>query len=176
MSACMLSCSVMSNSLKPYELIACQVLLFMGFSWQEYWSRLPLPAPEDLPVPGIKPMSPVSPALQDYFWHCSITLPEGSTQTPTQGAGTHLLSPTSLSPPLPGRLFHVHWYSIKRILWEVIPPLTPRTCSFYMLYSTSWLLSHYTLIIHLNVCHHDHTILLILVSILPSTTNIYQTS
>ena len=63
----MLSCSVMSNSLKPYELIACQVLLSMGFSWQEYWSRLPLPAPEDLPVPGIKPMSPVSPALQDYF-------------------------------------------------------------------------------------------------------------
>ena len=176
MSACMLSCSVMYNSLKPYELIACQVLLSMGFSWQEYWSRLPLPAPEDLPIPGIKPMSPVSPALQDYFWHCSITLPEESIQMPTEGAGTHLLSPTSLSLPLPGRLLYVHWYSIKRILWGVIPPLPPRA-SFYMLYSTSsWLLSHYILIIHLNICHHNHTILLILISILPSTTNIYQTS
>ena len=33
----------------------------MGFSRQEYWNRLPFPSPEDLPDPGIKP---VSPALQ----------------------------------------------------------------------------------------------------------------
>ena len=36
----------------------------MGFSRQEYWSRLPFPSPGDLPNSGIKPMSPVSPALQ----------------------------------------------------------------------------------------------------------------
>jgi len=30
----------------------------MGFSRQEYWSRLPFPSPVDLPDPGIKPMSP----------------------------------------------------------------------------------------------------------------------
>ena len=30
----------------------------MGFSKQEYWSGLPLPSPEDLPHPGIKPRSP----------------------------------------------------------------------------------------------------------------------
>ena len=26
---------------------ACQAPLFMGFSWQEYWSGLPFPSPED---------------------------------------------------------------------------------------------------------------------------------
>jgi len=29
-----------------------------GFPRQEYWSRLSLPSPGDLPDPGIKPMSP----------------------------------------------------------------------------------------------------------------------
>ena len=31
---------------------------------QEYWNRLPFPPPGDLPDPGIKPLSPVSPILQ----------------------------------------------------------------------------------------------------------------
>ena len=35
----------------------------MEFSRQEYWSWLPLPFPEDLPNPGLKPGSLVSPAL-----------------------------------------------------------------------------------------------------------------
>ena len=30
----------------------------MGFSRQEYWSRLPFPSPGDLPDPGIEPWSP----------------------------------------------------------------------------------------------------------------------
>ena len=30
----------------------------MGFSRQEYWSRLPFPSPGDLPDPGIEPVSP----------------------------------------------------------------------------------------------------------------------
>ena len=30
----------------------------MGFSRQEYWSRLPFPSPGDLPDPGIEPRSP----------------------------------------------------------------------------------------------------------------------
>ena len=41
-----------------------QAPLSMGFSWQEYWSGLPSPSPGDLPNSGIKPESPVSPALQ----------------------------------------------------------------------------------------------------------------
>jgi len=36
----------------------------MGFSWQEYWSKLPCPPPGDLPDPGIKLESSVSPMLQ----------------------------------------------------------------------------------------------------------------
>ena len=36
----------------------------MGFSRQEYWGQLPFPSPGDLPDPGIKPVSPESPAFQ----------------------------------------------------------------------------------------------------------------
>ena len=35
----------------------------MEFPRQEYWGELPFSAPGDLPDPGIKPMSPKSPAL-----------------------------------------------------------------------------------------------------------------
>ena len=44
--------------------VAFQVPLSMEFSRQEYWSGLPFPSPGDLLGPGIKPRSPVSPALQ----------------------------------------------------------------------------------------------------------------
>ena len=37
----------------------CQAPLFMGFSRQEYWSGLPFPSPEDLPIPGMEPGSSV---------------------------------------------------------------------------------------------------------------------
>ena len=40
----------------------------MGFSGQEYWSGVPLPSPEDLPDPGIEPVSPVSLALAGGFF------------------------------------------------------------------------------------------------------------
>ena len=43
--------------------VAHQVPQSMGFSSQEYWSRLPYPPPVDLPDPEIKPKSLVSPAL-----------------------------------------------------------------------------------------------------------------
>jgi len=36
----------------------------MGFSGQEYCSRLSCPPPGDLPKPGIRPASLTSPALQ----------------------------------------------------------------------------------------------------------------
>ena len=38
--------------------------MFMGFSRQEYLSVLPCPPPRDLPDPGIKFTTPVSPVLQ----------------------------------------------------------------------------------------------------------------
>ena len=40
----------------------------MGFPRQEYWSELPFPSPGDLADPGIKPMSPASPALAAGFF------------------------------------------------------------------------------------------------------------
>ena len=36
--------------------VACQALLFMGFSRQEYWSGLLCPPPGDLPDIGIEPL------------------------------------------------------------------------------------------------------------------------
>ena len=45
----------------------CRTPLSMGFSRQEYWSGLPCPPPGGLPNPGIKPTSPMSPALVGWF-------------------------------------------------------------------------------------------------------------
>ena len=53
----------------------------MGFSRQEYWSRLPLPSPGDLPNPEIEPGSPAlqadsllsePPLLWKWKWSCSV--------------------------------------------------------------------------------------------------------
>ena len=53
--------------------IAHQAPLSMGFSRQEDWSGLPCPAPGDLPDPGIRPVSLMSPALAGGFFTTSIT-------------------------------------------------------------------------------------------------------
>ena len=42
----------------PMNCIACQTVLSMGFSRQEYWSGLPFPPPGDLPDPEMEPGSP----------------------------------------------------------------------------------------------------------------------
>ena len=47
--------------------VALQAPPSMGFPRQEYWSGLPFPIPGDLPKPGIKPASLVSPALAGEF-------------------------------------------------------------------------------------------------------------
>ena len=49
-----------------------QAALCLGFPRQEYWIRLPFPSPWDVPDPGIKPTSLLSPALADGFiCHCA---------------------------------------------------------------------------------------------------------
>ena len=53
---------------------ACQAPLSVGSSRQECWSGLPLSAPGNLPNPGIKPASLVSPALAGRFF---TTVPRG---------------------------------------------------------------------------------------------------
>ena len=51
--------------------------LSMGFSRRKHWSGLPCLPPRDLPDPGIKSKSPVSPALQV---DCLPTEPHGKPQ------------------------------------------------------------------------------------------------
>ena len=55
------------------RMVACQTLLSMGFSRQEYWSGLPCPSLGDLPHPRIKPTSLMSPALAGGFLTTSTT-------------------------------------------------------------------------------------------------------
>ena len=44
--------------------VACQAPLSMEFPRQEYWSGLPFSSPGNIPDPGIKLLSTVSPALR----------------------------------------------------------------------------------------------------------------
>ena len=60
LSCAVLSPSVVSHSETPGT-VACQALLSVGFSRQEYWSGLPCSPPGNLPHPWIEP---VAPALQ----------------------------------------------------------------------------------------------------------------
>ena len=48
--------------------VAHQAPLAMGFSRQQYWSGLPLPAPGYLPDPGIEYAAHGSPALLGGFF------------------------------------------------------------------------------------------------------------
>ena len=71
--------SVMSDSVAPWP-VAHQAPLSTQdrVSRREYWSSLPFSSLEDLPNPGIKPASPVSPALQAdsltlIFWFHSFS-------------------------------------------------------------------------------------------------------
>ena len=60
MQACKVACCVWL-SVTPWT-VACQAPLSMRFSRQESWSGLPRPPPGDLPNPGIKPTSLMTPA------------------------------------------------------------------------------------------------------------------
>ena len=54
---CVLSGSVVSDSLWPHGLQPTRLLCLWGFFRQEYWSGLPCPLPGDLPNPGMEPRS-----------------------------------------------------------------------------------------------------------------------
>ena len=60
--------SVVSDSLWFHGLQLTSLFCSMGFSRQEYWSRLPFSKTGDLPDPGIEPVSPESPALAGRFF------------------------------------------------------------------------------------------------------------
>ena len=75
-TCCSLVTKSVSDSFAISWTVARQAPLSMGFSRQEYWSRLPIPFPGDLPHPGIKR---VSPALASVFF---ITEPPGKPSSP----------------------------------------------------------------------------------------------
>ena len=66
-SNCAQSLSCVHLFVTPWT-AAHQDPLSMGFSRQEYWSRLPFLPPADLPNPGIEPESSASPALASGFF------------------------------------------------------------------------------------------------------------
>ena len=99
--------------LRPHGL-AHQTSLFMGFSWQEYWSELPFPSPGNLPYPGIKPTSPalqVDSLLLNHVWSLLLSVtrgkvlpfnkgsfpPKGRVWMFSQEKSTHPLQSTHLS-------------------------------------------------------------------------------
>ena len=67
--ACMLSRLSLVWLFVTLWTLACQALLSMGFSRQEYWSGFPCPPPGDLSYPGTEPMFFTSPALAGRFIH-----------------------------------------------------------------------------------------------------------
>ena len=69
MHECVLSCFSRVLLFATLWTVAHQTPLSMGFSKQEYWNGLPYPPPRDLPNPGIKPTSLMSPALTDWFFY-----------------------------------------------------------------------------------------------------------
>ena len=68
--SCMLSCVWLFVTLWT---IVHQAPLSMGFSRQEYWSRLPFPPLGDLPTPGIEPVSLSSSTMAGRFFTTSAT-------------------------------------------------------------------------------------------------------
>ena len=68
---------VLAQTLSPVLLfatpwtVACQAPLSKGFLRQECWNKLSFPPPGDLPDPGTKPSSAVSPALAGRFFTLS---------------------------------------------------------------------------------------------------------
>ena len=61
-----MDCSLLGFSVP--EIIPARILECAIKKKKEYWSGLPFPTPGDLPHPGIKPKSPVAPALAGGFF------------------------------------------------------------------------------------------------------------
>ena len=79
-TVCVFNRSVVSDFATPLTVVH-QAPLSIGFSRQEYWSGLLLPSPGDVPDPGIKPASLMSPALASRFFLLS---PPGKPQSGRQ--------------------------------------------------------------------------------------------
>ena len=86
--------------------------LSMRLSQQEYWSGLSFPPPEDLPNPGIKPVSLVASALQ------ADSLPLSRLGSPRHQAKCGLQ--TSLSTSLARAGVHTHTHTHTHTEWVAL--------------------------------------------------------
>ena len=135
--ACVLSCSVMSDSAIPWT-VAHQAPLSMGFSRQECWSGLPCPPPGGLPDPGMEPAPLMSPALAGVFfttgapWVCA-NLWQAQLDPNTGGKASPCPENQGLS-PMPPAETESDWFSrhpppsqgARLCLWPLQPQ---RVCS-----------------------------------------------
>ena len=71
---CVCVCVLSLNHVRLFatpQTVASEAPLFMKFSRQEYWSGLLFPSPVELPNPGIKSATLISPALVGEFFTTS---------------------------------------------------------------------------------------------------------
>ena len=80
-------------------IVARQAPLSMGFSRQEYWSQLPFPSPEDLPDPGIGPVSLTFPVLAGRIFTTSATWEAPAAAAKSRQSCPTLCDPIDGSPP-----------------------------------------------------------------------------
>ena len=73
MHVCVLSRFAPVQFLATPWTVAHEAVLSIAFSGQEYWSGLPFPSPGNLPDPGIKPVSVMSPVLAGGFFTTGAT-------------------------------------------------------------------------------------------------------
>ena len=109
LTACLCVCAC-AQSLSPVWFFvapwteAWQAPLSLELSREEYWSGVPFPTPEDLPDPGIKLTSFVSPALAGEFfttsatWEALLTICSAAAAKSLQSYPT-LCDPMDCSPP-----------------------------------------------------------------------------
>ena len=75
-SACVLSPFKCIQLCETQSIVVHEAPLSVRFSRQEYWSGLPCPPPGDLPDPGIKSASLMSPALAGGLFHLFKNFPQ----------------------------------------------------------------------------------------------------
>ena len=56
------------SRVRLFATLACEALLSMRFSRQEYWNGLPCPPPGDLPHQGLEPVFPAASCMAGRFF------------------------------------------------------------------------------------------------------------
>ena len=100
-------------------IVALQAPLSMGFSRQGYWRGLPCSSPGDLPDPGVKLMSLVSPA-----WACRFFITSTTWETPF----TYFSSVQFSCSVISGSLRPHEWHHTKPLCPSPTPGIHSNSC------------------------------------------------